>query len=221
MLVDFERTPSHSPISACKVPGACDERRPVSDCSPRLRSWVRGQYVPVDISAFETQEQVALRARGARRCDGGRATGAPGIFGCEADAHTLRARTVQHGVVAERQEPIGSVRPLVLGLSRSQLCDVAAAEELFAGLGPFQQMLWMLDEMDYQWRALLARAKSWGWAHGRSSMESHNRRNRDRRRRERDRTATGWQSVQEQGLPGGRSTTREASCCPRRRAVEI
>ena len=148
------RTP---PISACKVPGACDERRPVSDCSraPQLGE----RAVRTGISRRLRRKSKSLYARGARRCDGGRATGAPGIFGCEADAHTLRARTVQHGVVAERQEPMG---PCYLWFSVCPLAAVRCGSRGRShGLGPFQQMR-MLDEMDYQWRALLARAKKLG-----------------------------------------------------------
>ena len=162
VLVDFERTPSHSPISACKVPGACDERRPVSDCSRALRSWVRGQYVPWISRRLRRKSKSLYVHVGHDAATGGVLPELLEYLGARLTLIRFERGRFNMAWSLSAKNQLGPC-DLWFSVCPARSCAMwQPREELFAGLGPFQQMLWMLDEMDYQWRALLARAKKLG-----------------------------------------------------------
>ena len=159
VLVDFEQTPNHSPLSPCK-PARCS--RVLSDCARALDRWVRDEYEAWIVRRLQ-------RAAAKVYVHVGHDAATAGVLPALLERLGARLALVRFERPAfdtawslSRQDQAGPCA-LWFGVCPSRDCAAFRPDPaLFARLSPFQQTLWMLDELAYQWRALRARARELG-----------------------------------------------------------
>ena len=159
VLVDFEQTPNHSPLSPCK-PARCS--RVLSDCARALDRWVRDEYEAWIVRRLQ-------RAAAKVYVHVGHDAATAGVLPALLERLGARLALVRFERPAfdmawslSHQDQSGPCE-LWFGVCPSRSCAAFRPDPAqFDALSPFQKTLWMLDELGYQWRALRARARELG-----------------------------------------------------------
>ena len=155
VLVDFEQTPNHSPLSPCK-PARCS--RVLTDCSRALTRWVLNDYQTWIVRRLQRAASSVYVHVGHDAATAGVLPALLERLGARLALVRFERPTFDMAWSLSHQDQSGPCE-LWFGICPSRSCAAFRPDpEFFARLSPFQQTLWMLDELDYQWRALKSRA---------------------------------------------------------------